>query len=54
MNFVERRSLEYTALQAEILENFKNVYQIISGTVALSAGLTGYCFSTAQFPNLLG
>ena len=50
MNFTERRSMEFKALQDEMLENSKKIYQIITSTIGLCAGLIGYCFSTAHFP----
>jgi hypothetical protein len=50
MESKERRSLEFKALQDEMLENSRKIYQIITSTIALCAGLIGYCFGPAHFP----
>jgi hypothetical protein len=49
----ERQAAEFKALQDEMLENSRKIYQIITSTIALCAGLIGYCFTPAHFPIII-
>lgn len=53
MDNKERQSAEFKALQDEMLENSRKVYQVLTSTIALCAGLIGYCFTPDRFPNII-
>jgi hypothetical protein len=50
MDLATRKEIEFKALQDELLENSKKIYQIIGVSITLSSGLIGYCFTPAHFP----